>query len=131
LLLVAIFHQTIERIHQNLLTSSSLNANICHVKDGKRQPNWRIIAGDKHMVDPYNRDGQAARDRHHELLAESAEWRLANETLAERRSVVRASARWVGRRLVRLGARLLSYGRAEGAIVIHLPRPTTRSAQLN
>ena len=78
-----------------------------------------------------DREGTEAHDRHHALLTEAEEWRLASIANPPRPSPVRHSARFIGRALVALGARMLRYGRAEGAILIELHQPGTRSATLN
>lgn len=78
-----------------------------------------------------DRDGSEARARHETLLREAEAWRLAAEGRPARPPFVRRGARLVGRTLVGLGARLLRYGRAEGAILIELQHPNVPSATLN
>lgn len=78
-----------------------------------------------------DRNGSEARARHEELLRDADAWRLAAEGRPARASLVRRGARMVGRTLVGLGARLLRYGRAEGAILIELQHPGAPSATLN
>lgn len=75
-------------------------------------------------------EGREAHARHYALLAEAEQWRLANMGCPPRVSVVRRGARLAGRALVRLGASLMRYGRAESAVILDSPS-SARSIALN
>lgn len=83
------------------------------------------------MLHNFEQEAAAARARHRELLREAASQRLARLGLPARTPLAHRGARLAGRLLVRLGARLLRFGRSEHAVLIEQALPPARSAALN
>jgi hypothetical protein len=71
-----------------------------------------------------------AQEQHRDRIAAAEQHRLA-AACRPRLAVARRAARPIGRALVRLGATLLRYGRAEAPAETQLYRATARSIRLN
>ena len=81
-------------------------------------------------MDFYSMSFAAARTKHHELLQEAARDRLINQH-ASRCSFVRQTARSLGHIMVRLGLRLLRYGRVNQTVLIRSQQVSSRSFRSN
>ena len=74
---------------------------------------------------------EIARERYREYLATAAQERRIVGARGPQLTFTRRAARSLGRALLRLGAGLLRYGRAENAATMEVYRPSARSITLN
>lgn len=81
-------------------------------------------------MDFYSISFEAARIKQDELLQEAAHDRLINQ-YASRSSFIRQVARSLGHIMVRLGLRLLRYGRVNQTVLVRSQQISSRSIQSN
>jgi hypothetical protein len=82
------------------------------------------------MYDP-TLNARMARERYQDFLRQAERDRLAARTHTSRLTLSRRAARPLGQMLLRLGASLLRYGRAEQPAITYTYRPPVGSIELN